>query len=104
SGAPAHPARGAHNGPSEPFTSAAEPTSSAPPTSGGKKQPDYGAPWPMYGRNAAHTRPPPDRTEVTPPYTRVWKKPGHGVLESPPSYGDGVLYLAADSGWVGAYH
>jgi uncharacterized membrane protein len=43
-------------------------------------------------------------TGVAPPYTRVWKKPGHGILEYPPSYADGVLYLAADSGWVGAYH
>ena len=58
----------------------------------------------MYGRNASHNRDASDMTEVAPPYTRVWKKPGHGVLEYPPSYVDGVLYLAADSGWVGAYH
>src|SRR4051812_6303627 len=98
------PVADVHNGLSEPFTSAAEPTSSAPdPTTGASKQPDYGAPWPMYGRNAAHNRDASDMTEVKPPYTRVWKKPGHGVLEYPPSYVDGVLYLAADSGWVGAY-
>jgi hypothetical protein len=96
------PVADVHNGLSEPFTSAAKSTSSAPATTtGGKKQPD-GAPWPMYGRNASHNRDAAEMTGVAPPYTRVWKKPGHGVLEYPPSYVNGVLYLAADSGWVGA--
>src|SRR5262245_10291871 len=94
------PAPDVHNGAQSPFTSTPEPTTS---TGDAKQQIDYGEPWPMYGRDAAHTRDASELTTIHPPYFVSWHKPAHGTLEYPPSYNKGVLYIASDAGWVGAY-
>ena len=93
-----------HNGLSSPFTSTPEPTTSTPSTGQGRKVADVGPPWPMYGRNAAHNRDASELKTIAPPYGVVWTRPAHGILEYPPSYVNKELYVAADAGWVGAYH
>jgi outer membrane protein assembly factor BamB len=96
------PTADVHNGASAPFTSQPEPTASTPTTTTGHTV-NYGPAWPMYGLDAAHTRDASQLTGIKPPFARVWKRPGHGVLEYPPSYANGVLYEASDSGSIVAY-
>jgi outer membrane protein assembly factor BamB len=96
------PAGDVHNGASSPFTSTPEPTTSTPSTGTGNR-PNYGPPWPMYGLNPSHTRDASAVTGIRPPFAVVWKRPAHGILEYPPSYVDGVLYEASDSGSIVAY-
>jgi len=95
------PAGDIHNGASSPFTSTPEPpASSQPPTTGAKKGPDYGPPWPMYGLNPSHNRDASAQAGIHPPYVTVWRRSAHGILEYPPSYMHGVLYAASDAGVV----
>jgi outer membrane protein assembly factor BamB len=88
-----------HNGASEPFTLTTDPTTTAPAT---KTGPDYGPDWPTYGRTLDRNRDASDLTSIHPPYRIVWKNKGGGLLEYPPTYSHGVIYEAADSGWVTA--
>jgi outer membrane protein assembly factor BamB len=91
-----------HRGADLPFTpSTSEPTTS---TSGGHRKHhgrDPGPAWPVYGRTLTRTRDASDITDVAPPYRNEWKD-GTGFLEYPPSYRDGVLYLASNNGFVSA--
>jgi outer membrane protein assembly factor BamB len=64
------------------------------------KGPDYGASWPFYGRNPAHTRDASQLTAIRPPYHVRWQKYEKYLLEYPPSYHRGVLYLTTGAGWV----
>jgi outer membrane protein assembly factor BamB len=96
------PVADVHNGLSDPFTSTPEPTTSTPVTPK-PVQRDWGPAWPMYGREPSHSRDAAELTGIKPPFLLRWQKSGHGVIEYPPSYVDGVLYLASDSGWVAAY-
>jgi outer membrane protein assembly factor BamB len=96
-----------------PFTSSAEPTTTTPPTSSttstrskdGKKKHavSWGVPWPTYGFNAQRTRDAAELTSIHPPYATDWKVAQHAILEFPPSYANGSLYLGRDDGWVLAY-
>jgi outer membrane protein assembly factor BamB len=89
---------------SAPFTLTSDPTTTEPATTDGK--PDlaakFGPPWPMYGLTPARTRNASDRTQVAPPFKVIWKSTPLGVLEYPPSYERGVLYLTTDAGWASA--
>ncbi len=59
--------------------------------------------WPFYGRSLDRTRNAADETAVRPPFRGVWSSRGGGSLEYPPTYANGVVYEAADSGYVAAY-
>jgi len=59
-------------------------------------------PWPTYGFDAARGRDASALTSVRPPYRVSWSAPQHALLEFPPSYAGGVLYLADDGGTVSA--
>jgi outer membrane protein assembly factor BamB len=61
-----------------------------------------GLAWPMYGRDVGRTRDASDLADVHPPYRVLWRSKDLGVLEYPPSYRRGVLYLSNNSGWVSA--
>jgi outer membrane protein assembly factor BamB len=56
----------------------------------------------MYGLTPARTRDASDLTDVAPPFKVIWKSMPLGVLEYPPSYERGVLYLTTDAGWASA--
>ncbi|MDX6523279.1 MAG: hypothetical protein QOI17_792 [Gaiellales bacterium] len=96
------PVADVHNGANSPFTSQPEPTTSTPSTSTGHSA-DFGPAWPMYGLDPAHNRDASELTAIKPPFATVWKRRGHGVLEYPPTYANGVLYEASDSGVLVAY-
>jgi outer membrane protein assembly factor BamB len=90
---------------SAPFTLTSDPTTTVPTTTGGGKPnlaAKYGPPWPMYGLNPARTRNDSGLAGVAPPYRVVWKSKPLGLLEYPPSYERGVLYLTTDAGWASA--
>src|SRR5205823_5126094 len=91
-----------HNGATLPFTPST--TTSVPttqePTSNGKPKKNFGPPWPIYGRVPARTRDASDLTSVKPPFGGVWDMKQRALLEFPPSYANGVLYLGRDDGWV----
>src|SRR3954452_7840708 len=91
-----------HNGASLPFTpSSSTPLTTTPTSStGGTQGPNWGPDWPFYGRNEARTRDATDITTVKPPYAVAWKLEQGALIEFPPSYHRGVLYLGRDDGWV----
>ena len=91
-----------HSGAQSPFTSTSDPvpTASSSTTHTG---PDYGPPWPFYGRTLDRNRDASDLSQIHPPYRQVWSKPGRGLLEYPPSYANGILYEIADSGSLQAF-
>jgi outer membrane protein assembly factor BamB len=62
-----------------------------------------GPAWPFYGRSLDRTRDAEDQKAVRPPFRGVWSSAGGGSLEYPPTYANGVVYEAADSGYVAAY-
>ena len=89
-----------------PFTPSTEPTTTTPPpptSSTGTHVVSWGIPWPMYGFNAQRTRDAAELTSIRPPYATDWKVAQHALLEFPPSYAKGSLYLGRDDGWVIAY-
>ena len=91
-----------HRGSDLPFTlTTASPTTSPPGKDGKHHGRDPGPAWPVYGRNVARTRDASDITGVAPPYRNEWKA-RTGFLEYPPSYRDGILYLASNNGFVSA--
>ena len=51
---------------------------------------------PLRSRDASAYR------KIRPPFRTVWKQREFGILEYPPSFADGTLYLATDSGWARA--
>src|SRR5439155_5214226 len=65
-----------------------------------KPKKNFGPPWPIYGRVETRTRDASDLTSVKPPFGGVWDMKQHALLEFPPSYANGVLYLGRDDGWV----
>src|SRR3989442_9005880 len=89
-----------HNGASAPFTLTSDPTTTAAPRPTLAAR--YGPDWPIYGYNLARTRNASDLTMIHPPYRVVWKTGQLGILEYPPSYRRGVLYLTTDAGWAAA--
>src|SRR5207244_12938623 len=89
-----------HNGASAPFTLTSDPTTTAAPRPTLAAR--YGPDWPIYGYNLARTRNASDLTMIHPPYRVVWKTGQLGILEYPPSYRRGVLYLTTDAGWASA--
>jgi len=99
------PAADIHNGASAffsdpPTTTQTETTA---PAATHKKKPFQGEPpWPMYGYNVARTRDASAFRQIKPPFHTVWKRKTFGILEYPPSFADGILYLATDSGWTQA--
>lgn len=90
------PVADVHND-SAPFTSTSDPTTSTPSTAA-----KFGPAWPMYGLTPARTRNASDLTNIAPPFKVVWKSAPLGILEYPPSYERGVLYLTTDAGWASA--
>src|SRR5712691_4326158 len=90
-----------HRGDALPFTFTSDSTRTTPTTSDGKDGPNFGPAWPVYGRTMNRDRDASDLTSIAPPYRTAWSK-GTGFLEYPPSYRDGVLYLATDTGYVSA--
>ena len=89
------PVADVHNGDSLPFTSSSSQSTSQPDS---KPPPKFGRPWPFYGRTASRTRDASEMTNLHPPYAVKWKSRPYGLLEFPPSYAEGVLYEATDSG------
>ncbi len=67
------------------------------------EKPSLGPTWPFYGRSLDRTRNAEEETTVRPPFRGIWSSAGGGSLEYPPTYANGVLYEAADSGYVAAY-
>ena len=99
------PAADIHNGASAFFSDppTTTQTEATPPATTHKKQPFQGEPpWPMYGYNVARTRDASAFRQINPPFHTVWKRKTFGILEYPPSFADGILYLATDSGWTQA--
>lgn len=91
-----------HRGSDLPFTLTTTPTKTSTSGKDGKHHArDTGPPWPVYGRNVARTRDAADITDVAPPFRNEWKD-RTGFLEYPPSYRDGILYLASNNGFVSA--
>jgi outer membrane protein assembly factor BamB len=90
-----------HNGASAPFTLTSDP---GPTTTEPAKdhRPDTGEPWPNYGLDVSRRRDGSRFTAIHPPYALVWKRALHDLLEFPPSYSGGKLYLATEAGWVRA--
>jgi outer membrane protein assembly factor BamB len=69
------------------------------------KQPpkvDGGVDWPVYGLDVAHTRDGSRFAAVRPPYRVVWVRHEQGLLEFPPSYHRGTLFVSTDGGWLKA--
>jgi outer membrane protein assembly factor BamB len=95
------PVADVHND-SAPFTLTSDPTTTEPTTSTGDPSARFGPAWPMYGLTPARTRNASDLTQIAPPFKVVWKSTPLGVLEYPPSYERGVLYLTTDAGWASA--
>ncbi len=92
-----------HNGAKLPFSSGStEPTTSVSSGPDAAKQKRWGPSWPLYGRSIDRRRDASDLTAVHPPYRVVWRSRKVGFLEYPPSYADGVLYLATNAGIVSA--
>jgi outer membrane protein assembly factor BamB len=89
-----------HNGATLPFTPSSSAPSSEPVTSDTKKRDPYGPSWPFYGRVEQRTRDASDLTSIKPPFRTVWKMKQGALLEFPPSYHRGMLYLGRDDGWV----
>ena len=58
--------------------------------------------WPTYGFDAARSRNASQLTAVRPPFRTLWAIKSGGLIEFPPSYANGVLYLADDGGNVQA--
>ncbi|MGN6378674.1 MAG: outer membrane protein assembly factor BamB family protein [Gaiellales bacterium] len=90
-----------HKGLDEPFTLTSDSTTT-PTTTTGHSGPNYGPPWPFYGRTLSRTRDASDLTSIHPPYRVAWKQSGGGLLEYPATYAEGVVFEAADSGLVTA--
>ncbi len=86
-----------HNGASLPFISSQTSTTPATTT---PPPPKYGPDWPLYGRVEQRTRDASGLTGVRPPFHVVWKVNQHALIEFPPSYHRGVLYLGRDDGWL----
>jgi outer membrane protein assembly factor BamB len=94
-----------HNGLSAPFsftTDSGLPSSSTTTSGTSPKGPDYGPPWPFYGYSLSRTRDASALRSIRPPYRVAWSQPGGGLLEYPASYAEGVVYEAADSGYISA--
>jgi outer membrane protein assembly factor BamB len=85
-----------HRGNVLPFTY----TTTAPPvtTTGKHATPDPA--WPTYGYDPARSRDASQLTSIRPPYRMLWAIRAHALLEFPPSYAGGDLYLADDGGNV----
>jgi outer membrane protein assembly factor BamB len=83
--------------PSEPAT-----TSEQPAKKKERNRPDWGPAWRFYGRTLSRTRDASDLTGIRPPFASVWRHDGQGLLEYPPSYVRGVLYLTSNAGWASA--
>ena len=77
-------------------------TTAPPPPAPKHRTPAYGPDWPTYGRTLSRTRDASEMTSIHPPFHVEWQRRGGGLLEYPPTYSHGVLYEAADSGWVTA--
>lgn len=93
-----------HNGLDTPFTLTTD--SSAPADPGTRKHTSaerWGQPWPFYGRTLDRVRSAANLTGIHPPYRVLWRRPGYGLLEYPPTYADGVLYVISDVGHATAY-
>ncbi len=90
-----------HRGGELPFTLTTTSTNTSTSGKDGKHATDAGPAWPVYGRTVARTRDASDITDVAPPFRGEWKD-GTGFLEYPPSYRDGILYLASNNGFVSA--
>jgi outer membrane protein assembly factor BamB len=69
----------------------------------GRQKPSLGPAWPFYGRSLDRTRDAAGGPALRPPFRVVWSSLGGGSLEYPPTYAGGVIYEAADSGYVAAY-
>jgi outer membrane protein assembly factor BamB len=97
------PVADVHND-SAPFTFTSDPTTVPTTTTGngGSSAAKFGPPWPMYGLTPQRTRDASALTNLAPPYRVIWKSAALGVLEYPPSYQNGVLYLTTDAGWASA--
>lgn len=91
-----------HDGASLPFTSAETmlPSTDEPVTPAKDR---FGPAWPLYGRVPERTRNASDQTALKPPFRLAWKVDQHSLIEFPPSYNRGVLYLGRDDGWLLAY-
>jgi outer membrane protein assembly factor BamB len=92
-----------HNGASLPFTLSSSAPSSTDPSEPGsttKAADRFGPDWPLYGRVEQRTRDASDMTRIKPPFRTVWKMDQHALIEFPPSYHRGVLFLGRDDGWV----
>lgn len=68
-----------------------------------REKPSLGPAWPFYGRSLDRTRDAAGGPTLKPPFRILWSRRGGGSLEYPPTYEGGVIYEAADSGYVGAY-
>jgi len=68
-----------------------------------QEKPSLGPAWPFYGGSLDRTRSAEGGPALQPPFRIVWSSTAGGSLEYPPTYADGVVYEAADSGYVTAF-
>jgi outer membrane protein assembly factor BamB len=92
-----------HAGATLPFT-ASDPTLPSTDLPETPKDDRFGPAWPLYGRVDSRTRNASELTAVKPPFHPIWKVDQHALIEFPPSYSHGVLYLGRDDGWLLAYN
>ena len=88
-----------HAGATLPFT-ASDPTLPSTDQPAEPRKDRFGPAWPLYGRVDSRTRNATDLNAVKPPYRVAWKVNQHALIEFPPSYNRGVLYLGRDDGWL----
>jgi outer membrane protein assembly factor BamB len=88
-----------HAGATLPFTPS-EPTLPSTDEPAEPKKDRFGPAWPLYGRVDSRTRNATELNAVKPPYRVAWKVDQHALIEFPPSYNRGVLYLGRDDGWL----
>ena len=88
-----------HAGATLPFT-ASDPTLPSTDQPATPKKDRFGPSWPLYGRVDSRTRNATELNAVKPPYRVAWKVNQHALIEFPPSYNRGVLYLGRDDGWL----
>ncbi|MGN6377860.1 MAG: outer membrane protein assembly factor BamB family protein [Gaiellales bacterium] len=56
--------------------------------------------WPTYGGNYQRTRNDCAASPVQPPFVKRWAVNEHGLIEFPPIYAAGRLFLGMDDGWL----
>ncbi|MGD0166712.1 MAG: PQQ-binding-like beta-propeller repeat protein [Gaiellaceae bacterium] len=96
-----------HHGLTAPFVTSSVSRATTSQTGPGKRgnspSSKYGQPWAFYGRTLDRTRNDSNDRVVHPPFRTVWSKDGGGSLEYPPSYANGMLFEATNSGVVTAF-